>query len=454
MKRSIICLLLVCILLFTAACSATQPSDAPPAEADPSTNPEAEAPSASEEEAEEGEQEEIDYNATMEIRFVGHFYDDARKQIFEDVAGMLKEKWPNVTLINDSSPDHGTKLVLEMPTGDGPEIVAVDDLYQQQLLPYLYDLTDIVEEHNFVERSLEGALDYNNQRTPGHYYSIPTTMSPCAVFYNKDIFEELDLEIPTTIEEFEAVCDKILAESDYIPLCDAGMSNRHVLWMLYNDVTNEADMDLVRAWYYQEETDPAVADAFIAAYEKLQSWCEKGYFGDIETVLGVDHLVYISNLYANGNYAMSYDGDWRIADFEATDVPTGVFAYPSEYNTNSVDFSFALSKEAGEDPTIRAFFEDFVEAYFSQEIVAKFYEAGYSPSILFDATGLEVTPLRAEFMAAIENQGVGYYLDNAASGMFEALTKITQMVMLGEMTPEDAWAETEAAYIQGMASTD
>lgn len=48
-------------------------------------------------------------------------------------------------------------------------------------------------------------------------------------------------------------------------------------------------MDLVRAWYYQEETDPAVADAFIAAYEKLQSWCEKGYFGDIETVLGVDH---------------------------------------------------------------------------------------------------------------------------------------------------------------------
>lgn len=93
---------------------------------------------------------------------------------------------------------------------------------------------------------------------------------------------------------------------------------------------------------------------------------------------------------------MSYDGDWRIADFEATDVPTGVFAYPSEYNTNSVDFSFALSKEAGEDPTIRAFFEDFVEAYFSQEIVAKFYEAGYSPSILFDVTGLEVTPLRAE----------------------------------------------------------
>ena len=193
----------------------------------------------------------IDYNISREVRVLGHLADDARREIFANVAEKLKEKWPNIELVDDSANDHGIKLKLELSSGSGPEIFTVDDLLQQELLPYISDVTDIVAERKFDERSLEGALSFNNQRTPGHYYSIPFTMSPCGFFYNKAIFAELNLSIPTTFEELEAVMAKIKAESDYLPLANAGLSNRQILWLLYCYVMNTAGIEDVRAWFFQ-----------------------------------------------------------------------------------------------------------------------------------------------------------------------------------------------------------
>lgn len=394
---------------------------------------------------------EIDYNISREVRVLGHLADDARREIFANVAAKLKEKWPNIELVDDSANDHGIKLRLELSSGSGPEIFSVDDLLQQELLPYISEISDIVEERNFVERSLEGALSFNNQRTPGQYYSVPFTMSPCAFFYNKAIFEELELSIPTTFEELEAVMAMIKAESDYLPLANAGLSNRQILWLLYCYVMNTAGIEDVRAWYFQQSTPETVKNAWIEAFALLKRWCDAGYLGDVETVLGIDHLVYIANVYGKGNVAMTYDGDWRIADFEATGIETGVFPYPGEYGTNAVDFSWALNKDFDNDPTMRAFFADFVDAFFDPEIVAQFYEAGYTPSVKFDSEGLTVSPLREEFMANTADQKVGYFLDNAAPGMFDVLTKTSQQVMLGELTPEQAWEQMNDRYEQAVS---
>ncbi|HHW31491.1 MAG TPA: extracellular solute-binding protein [Clostridiaceae bacterium] len=439
MKKKLLVLILAITMIVVAACSSSK-SPTSPGETDKGSVTTSE------------DKPVIDKTIKREVRVVGHLFDDTRRQILANVAEKLKKEWPNITLVDDCVSDHGTKLKLELPTGSGPEIFSVDDLYQQQLLPYISDITDIVIEHKFAERSLEGALDFNNQRTPGHYYSVPFTMSPCAFYYNKAIFKELNITPPKTFDELEAILAKIKNESNYIPLANAGLSNRHVLWMTYCNVSNNADMNDIRKWYFQESTPESVKNAFIKSFEILQDWCNKGYFGDVKTVLGIDHLVYISNVYGKGNVAMSYDGDWRLQEFEASGIDTGVFAFPSEYGTNAVDFSWALNKEAGEDPTMRAFFADFVEAFFDRDIVAQFYEAGYTPSIKIDTTGLTVSPLRQEFMEAIKNQKVGYFLDNAAPGMFEALTKITQQLMLNEITPEEAWVQMDASYEQGKAS--
>lgn len=392
----------------------------------------------------------VDFNINKEVRVLGHLADEARREIFANVAEKLKEKWPNIELIDESANDHGIKLKLELSSGSGPEIFSVDDLLQQELLTFISDITDIVVDHHFDERSLEGALSFNNQRTPGHYYSVPFTMSPCGFFYNKQIFTELELDIPQSFEELEALLEKVKTESDYLPLANAGLSNRQILWLLYSYIMNTAGIDDVRLWYFQDHTPDSVKAAWIDAFAMLKRWCDEGYLGDVKTVLGIDHLVYIANVYGKGNVAMTYDGDWRIADFESTEVDTGVFPYPGEYGTNAVDFSWALNKDFDEDPTMRAFFADFVEAFFDPHIVGQFYTAGYTPSIKFDSEGLTVTPLRREFMANMADQKVGYFLDNAAPGMFEILTKTTQQVMLGELNPEQAWEQMNSKYLQAI----
>ncbi len=43
--------------------------------------------------------------------------------------------------------------------------------------------------------------------------------------YNKDIFSELKLEIPKTVDEFFAVLDKIKADGKYVPL-DIGTADQ------------------------------------------------------------------------------------------------------------------------------------------------------------------------------------------------------------------------------------
>ena len=74
--------------------------------------------------------------------------------------------------------------------------------------------------------------------------------------------------------------------------------------------------------------------------------------------------------------------------------------------------------------------------------------AAYDHRILVEKA---VSPLREEFMANTADQKVGYFLDNAAPGMFDVLTKTSQQVMLGELTPEQAWEQMNDRYEQAVS---
>ncbi len=58
-------------------------------------------------------------------------------------------------------------------------------------------------------------------RKAGKYYMLPYDYVEIAVFYNKDIFEKLNLKIPETWDEWLATCKKI-QEADLIPIAVGG----------------------------------------------------------------------------------------------------------------------------------------------------------------------------------------------------------------------------------------
>lgn len=129
------------------------------------------------------------------------------------------------------------------------------------------------------------------------------------IYYNTEIFEKLGLEVPTTMSEFEAVCDKLI-ENDIIPFALA--NNKQWTGLIYT-------MYLVDRYCGGDFIPGIVAgttsfdcEGVIKAFSKLQEWVEKGYFPD-----GVNGLVHSNNddlqLLYNGTCAMwMYPGSGKV----------------------------------------------------------------------------------------------------------------------------------------------
>ena len=96
-------------------------------------------------------------------------------------------------------------IVQAILSGNGPDVV----LQQSRTEPVnlamrgaLYDLTQFDDYEDVLERFVDGAA------TPYYYqdglYALPDTQGFSVMFYRKDILEELEIDVPTTWEEFDA----------------------------------------------------------------------------------------------------------------------------------------------------------------------------------------------------------------------------------------------------------
>ena len=89
-----------------------------------------------------------------------------------------------------------------------------------------YDLTQFAKEHGWTERFNAGALDLCT--LDGKLSGYPTSISMLTMYYKKSVFERCGVEVPTTFEELEAVCDK-LKENGVVPFATAGLYGWHLM---------------------------------------------------------------------------------------------------------------------------------------------------------------------------------------------------------------------------------
>ena len=116
-----------------------------------------------------------------------------------------------------------TKLATLMAANNAPDVFFTYEL--AYLEPFVNggkvaDLTDYLEndpewKSTFSEGTLE-LLEYD-----GRNFAIPTQISLCVMFYNKQIFADNGLEIPKTYEEFLQVCDT-LKNNGVVPMAMSG----------------------------------------------------------------------------------------------------------------------------------------------------------------------------------------------------------------------------------------
>lgn len=162
----------------------------------------------------------------------------------------------------------------------------------------------------------------------GHVYSfhISQDTGMQGVVYNKDMFEELGLEIPTTFEAFLAVCEAIKSSGVtpvFMPYKDNWAANIWPAAAFANAVEP--------SWFDQLNTNQVKwtdVPEFITALEQQYEVYEKGYTNADVLADSYDMAV---GKFLNKEVAMMFMGDWLIESVAEKDpnMNLGLFAIPS-----------------------------------------------------------------------------------------------------------------------------
>ncbi len=232
-----------------------------------------------------------------------------------------------VATVNDQ---YKQKLAVAMASGQcpdayihwtgGPMVEYINSGYAQ-------DITDLVDQYGLRDLYTEASLAQCT--VDGKIYALPVKNNSVAVFfYDKAMWEEKGYEVPTTLDELEALCDKMVADG----ITPFSLANQPA-WtgsMYYMYLTARYGGPDVIANVYNG-TESFVNDATIYAGEKIEEWVDKGYFPDGVNSLSPDNGDDRALLYQGAG--MMLQGTWQIASIKSENPDfyenLGCFAFPA-----------------------------------------------------------------------------------------------------------------------------
>lgn len=165
--------------------------------------------------------EEEQSGGDVEITVFHRYSDGASKQFFDEVAASFEETHPGVKIVMTSADNANYKqeISVKLASNQAPDIYyAWSGVYAQNFA----DGGRALDLSGYISGDTEwSGKIIENQFGPftfdGKIYGIPMAMDGKTFYYNKEIFEELGLEVPETWEQFMTVLET-LAGTDYISI--------------------------------------------------------------------------------------------------------------------------------------------------------------------------------------------------------------------------------------------
>ncbi len=232
-----------------------------------------------------------------------------------------------VATVNDQ---YKQKLAVAMASGQCPDAYihwTGGPMVEYINAGYAQDITSYVEEYGLDELYSEASLAQCT--VDGKIYALPVKNNSVAVFfYDKAMWAEAGYEIPTTIDELEALCDQMV-EDGRTPFALANQPQwTGSMYYMYL-VARHGGSEIISNVYNGDES--FVNDSTIYAGEKIQEWVGKGYFPDGVNSLSPDNGDDRALLYQGAG--MMLQGTWQIASI-MSEYPEfyenlGCFAFPA-----------------------------------------------------------------------------------------------------------------------------
>lgn len=232
------------------------------------------------------------------------------------------------------STDYQTKIALALANGENVDLVGVQDVLSDAMVPFLEPVDSYLSEIDADWKSKFDSTAYTQcEQLSGDYDLCLLSCGSVAdwfIYYNADMVAELGLEIPETFEDWaefnEAIRDGV---DDCIPFGFWG-SQTQVYWSFpilfsgqYSSYYNEMAYDGASF------DDPQWAIGLEAMYEMFNSVISYDEVGDLAKAS-------ILELFAAGQCASYHDGSWGASmlmeeyrEENGYDFEVGVFTVPT-----------------------------------------------------------------------------------------------------------------------------
>ena len=193
--------------------------------------------------------------------------EEPNKSISEGAVARFMADYPN----NQQNDNYKQQLVVAMSSGQCPNIYChwgggpMAEYYKSG---FANDITDMYAKYDHPE-FVDAAVAQSTY--DGKMLAIPFSgLTGCDIFYNKTIFAQLGIEVPTTIDELEAVCEK-LKENGIIPFSLANASKwTGSMYYMYLVARHSGNAEFDAA-YTQENGGSFTSPAFIFILMQLTS---------------------------------------------------------------------------------------------------------------------------------------------------------------------------------------
>ena len=233
---------------------------------------------------------------------------------------------------------------------------AIDENLVLDLKPYIENEPLKFDNYDDIVKGFREASTLD-----GKIYGIPFNKSTEVLWYNKTLFDKLNLKVPTTYEEFEDVAQQIKEKENIVAGGFDSLSNYYTTYLKNEGVTFDSKLDPT-----SKKSEDAV-DYYLDGVED-------GYF----RIAGTDK--YLSAPFGNETIAMyvgSNAGEAFVKQGVADKFEIGVASYPAKEVMQQGTDLFIFNSATSEQKTAAYEFLKFLTTKENQITWAK--ETGYIP---------------------------------------------------------------------------
>lgn len=401
------------------------------------------------------------------------YHGEDRSPIVKAAIEQFEENHPNVEIERTVRPlkDITAMVIPALSAGRGPDIVLVN-AGEQMMGPlvrggYLVNLDPYAEQYGWTKKLLSPSLwnrpRYSSDGTimgTGNLYGVAFDGQLVGVYYNKEMFNDLGLEVPQSIAEFEEVCEKI-REAGIAPIAFSGLKD-YRFFHLYAEVQASVMSHYIGADAAQDYLDDIVLNwnarrTFVnAANEEaaamIQDWVKRDFFIEgFAGLAGSDDLA----LFIAGKTAMFIQGSWYSTKIAGSDIEAGLFPFPPYEEGEKLPPQVGgITTPVGisiysDYPDLAA---EFLNILLTSDTTAQMQkERSVLPArVPVSLEGIEEGTLYYDMLTTwnrINEAGnVAHFLDWTTPTMWDTLAKAGRKLMALKITPEELVKLLDADY--------